>query len=81
MDCPNPFNKHQTAEQIWEYDRQKFQLVKNLGFELLVIWHSDYINNPDKELQKCINFIKGVENENNQKIQIRNRSHSTKCLF
>lgn len=80
-DCPSPFNKNLTAKEIWEYDRIKIDFVKLLGFDVLIIWHSDYILNPNRELKKCINFLKGENNENNQTIQIRNSAYSKKCLF
>jgi G:T-mismatch repair DNA endonuclease (very short patch repair protein) len=46
---PNKYSKeyfHQvkgmTAEQLWEYDKNKIDLIKNKGYNLEVVWESDY---------------------------------------
>jgi G:T-mismatch repair DNA endonuclease (very short patch repair protein) len=31
-----------TAEQLWEYDKNKIDLIKNKGYNLEVVWESDY---------------------------------------
>ena len=37
--------KNKTAEQIWEYDLNKVDLIKNYGYNLEIIWETDYENN------------------------------------
>lgn len=44
--------KSLTANQIWEYDRNKIDLIKSYGYNLEVIWESDFKNN-----DKLINHI------------------------
>jgi G:T-mismatch repair DNA endonuclease (very short patch repair protein) len=31
-----------TAEQLWEYNKNKIDLIKNKGYNLEVVWESDY---------------------------------------
>jgi len=38
--------KNKTAEQIWEYDLNKVDLIKNYGYNLEIVWETDYENNP-----------------------------------
>ena len=47
-DCPNPFNKKLTAKEIWEYDKQKLDHIKSLGYQVLIIWESNYRQNKDE---------------------------------
>lgn len=37
--------KRKTAKELWEYDQLKLELAKNLGYNLEVIWESDYKKN------------------------------------
>ena len=50
--------KHMTAEQIWEYDKIKQQTAEKYNKKYLVIWESEYKNNREKTIKKCIEFIK-----------------------
>jgi len=51
-----------TAKEIWDKDRVKIDTAKKYGYDILVIWESDYINDPNKEIDKCLEFI-GIKNE------------------
>jgi len=57
-DLPNPFNKNLTAKDIWEYDAKRNKYLESLGFEILIIWESDYIKNKQIEVEKVINFLR-----------------------
>jgi hypothetical protein len=46
------------AEEIWGSDEIKNNLIIKDGYELLVIWESDYILDPYKTIIKCIEFLK-----------------------
>lgn len=46
-----------SAKEIWEKDRKKIEIAKNSGFEVLVIWESDYKKNREEIINKCINFL------------------------
>jgi len=46
-----------TAKELWEQDREKIDLAKQKGYEVLVVWEKDYRENPKKCLQECVNFL------------------------
>jgi len=50
-------NKKMSSEEIWEYDKIKIDSIVKEGYEVLVIWESDYKENKELAIQKCINFI------------------------
>jgi hypothetical protein len=61
---PDDFNendihrvKNKTAKEIWEIDRNKIDLIKSKGYDVLVIWDSEYRKDPESTLQKCLNFL------------------------
>jgi hypothetical protein len=59
---PHPFRKNITSKEIWDKDFKKIKTAEDNGFEVLVIWDSDYrykgLENKQKVIQKCINFLK-----------------------
>lgn len=58
-DSPNPFNKDIKAKDLWEMDKKKINKAIKEGFEVLVIWDSEYrYKNEEKVIEKCINFLK-----------------------
>jgi very-short-patch-repair endonuclease len=61
-DNPHPFRKSMTSKEIWDKDSAKIKLAQDNGYEVLVIWDSEYrykgSNNKEKVIQKCINFLK-----------------------
>ena len=60
-DIPNPFkDRNKTAKEIWEYDKEKTELAKSRGFEVLTIWEKEYKKNKEETLNKCLNFL-GIE--------------------
>lgn len=50
--------KNKRAELIWEYDNIKIKTAKDQGYDVLTIWESEYRNDKEATLQKCIDFIK-----------------------
>ena len=58
-ETPHPFHKDKnyTAEKIWEKDKFKIDLAVKNGFDVLVIWDSEYKKYPKQTLEKCIKFI------------------------
>jgi hypothetical protein len=57
-DFPNPFRKNITAQEIWDRDKHKKMLAEQHGFEVLVIWDSEYRWGDKKEIiNKCISFL------------------------
>ena len=62
---PNIYNedfynkvKQKYAKDIWEYDKIKINLCHNYNLKTLTIWESEYNENKEETLQKCIKFLK-----------------------
>lgn len=58
-DCPNPYFKKLSALEIWDFDKTKQETAKSKGYQIMIIWDSEYRQNENLALQKCIDFIKG----------------------
>jgi len=56
---PHPYKKKigQNAENIWYNDMTKMEIANNNGYDVLYIWDSDYKNNKEEIIQKCIDFL------------------------
>jgi len=52
----NYFNqkKGKTAKQIWDYDKDKIDLIRNFGYNLEVIWESD-LKHDNKKILEILN--------------------------
>ena len=48
------------AEDIWKIDFDRVKLIKEKGFEVLIVWESDYKNNKEEIKNKCIKWIKNL---------------------
>lgn len=48
------------AEDIWKIDLDRIKLIKEKGFDVLIVWESDYKNNKEKIKNKCIKWIKNL---------------------
>jgi very-short-patch-repair endonuclease len=59
-DYYHPFLKEDglTAGQKWEEDNKKIKSANKRGFDVLVIWESEYKKDKEKTIQKCIDFLK-----------------------
>lgn len=47
-----------TAKEIFEKDLKKKRLIENRGYKMLYVWEDDYYKDKEKELEKCISFLK-----------------------
>lgn len=56
-DRPNPFKAELTAGMIWENDKKKIKLAKDNGFEVLIVWESDYRKDTNAVVRKCVEFL------------------------
>jgi len=57
-DNPNPFRKNITAQEIWDRDKHKKLLAEKHGFEVMVIWGSEYRwGNKQEIIDKCLVFL------------------------
>lgn len=54
--------KKKFAEEVWVYDKQKILCANRHGYDVLVVWEHEYIEDYDKTLKKCIDFLKGTYN-------------------
>ncbi len=52
----NPITK-KVAAAIWENDSNKIKIAKESGYEVFVVWESEYINDEDNTLNKAKLFI------------------------
>ena len=46
-----------TAQQKWDADKYKINLIQKLGYEVLIVWESEYKKDPDQIITKCIKFL------------------------
>ena len=42
---------------IWAHDEKKVKDLLDKGFEVMIVWESDYVHNPKQTLQQCKEFI------------------------
>jgi len=57
-DCPNPFRKNITAQEMWDKDKLKNDVAIKEGFDVLIIWDSEFRwGNKDKIIKKCLDFL------------------------
>lgn len=49
---------NKTAQEIWDKDEIKNKFIINEGYDLLIIWESEYRKNPKIILEKCLEFLK-----------------------
>ena len=47
-----------TAAEIWKKDADKINTAKKYGYDVLVVWESEYLLNKNYVIEKCINFLK-----------------------
>jgi hypothetical protein len=58
-DTPHPYRKNITSLEIWKSDKNKLITAKNNGYDVLVIWDSEYRwGNKEKVVKKCLKFLK-----------------------
>jgi len=50
-----------TAEEIWDNNKIKNDIIIKEGYEVLSIWENDYKNNKEKVIQECIDFLNKKE--------------------
>ncbi|NBO22858.1 hypothetical protein EBU94_05935 [bacterium] len=49
-----------TAKEIWDAHQEKIELITGCGYDVLVVWESDYRKNPEEVIQSCIDFLKTI---------------------
>lgn len=58
-DHPHPFYKENgpTSKEIWERDAEKIRVAEENGYEVLVIWDSEFRKNKKETIEKCLKFL------------------------
>lgn len=56
-DIPKFRGNKKTTLEIWEYDKIKSKILKELGFEIIIVWESDYLFNKVQMEEKLCNLI------------------------
>lgn len=51
------YNKNLTAEEVWARDAQKEKAIIDNGFRYIVVWESDYREDPQREIKRCLDEI------------------------
>ena len=46
-----------TAQEKQEFDKKKKMLAESNGYDVLVVWESDYRKDPESVLKKCLSFL------------------------
>lgn len=46
-----------TAYEIWKKDEKRKKYIQKQGYQLYVVWESDYKNDPENTIKKCIEFL------------------------
>jgi hypothetical protein len=57
---PEHFHKRlkMKASERWKIDEEKIQLAESQGYKVLIIWESEYHENLNLIINKCLNFLK-----------------------
>lgn len=50
-------NNHILAEDLWKRDKQRIEWLESNNYIVLTVWESDYNQNKQQVINKCINFI------------------------
>ncbi|MCK9446228.1 hypothetical protein M0Q50_04985 [bacterium] len=45
------------AKEIWEHDKYKYDLAKDNGYKIKIVWELDYKTNKNKVINECLNFL------------------------
>lgn len=55
-DYVNPRTKLKASDK-WKLDQKKIKFAEDQGYKVLVVWESDFKENKEKVLKKCIKFL------------------------
>lgn len=44
-------------EELWIQDKKKNDFAKSKGFEVLIIWESEFTENREDTILKCLHFL------------------------
>ena len=49
---------HLKASDVWKHDELKINWIENRGYQVLIIWESEYKKDKKGTIQKCLDFLK-----------------------
>lgn len=57
---PEYYNKQKeiSAKMIWELDNIKINSARKDGFDVLIVWQKEFIDNPECIIKECLKFLK-----------------------
>ena len=50
-------SKKYTAASVWKIDKWRIEELQKSGYEVLVIWESEWNKSPEETIQKCLDFL------------------------
>jgi hypothetical protein len=50
--------RKRSAQQTWDADAAKIALAESHGYQVKVVWESDYKKNPDQVTKECLKWLK-----------------------
>lgn len=51
-------NNCQLVKDIWERDARRKEAIEKLGFQVFVVWESDYMSDPEHVVEECVKFLR-----------------------
>lgn len=55
---PRPGNTYESAKDIWERDKTRYERFMLCGFKVHVVWESDYVDDPERTVDECVKFLR-----------------------
>lgn len=55
-----PNEVERLVEDVWKSDEEKINFAKSKGFDVLVIWESEFNHDKEGTIQKCLEFLNGT---------------------
>lgn len=50
--------KNVCPEEIWEKDADRIKEIESLGYEVMIVWESEYKKSKKEIIEKCLEFLK-----------------------
>lgn len=57
--------RNKTVDSIWSYDKNKIEAIENRGFQVIIVWEDEYINNKLDIINFILNTIKRLGDDTN----------------
>jgi very-short-patch-repair endonuclease len=54
---------YKTAKEIWDYDKEKLNLLTSKGYTCKVIWEMDFYSDPEKIVKECYEWLISLSKE------------------